>query len=55
MTIQFSNKILIVDDEEFNIDIIQEYLEEGMYTLISAINGKQGLELLYNNRGTLRL
>lgn len=44
-----TNKVLIIDDEEFNLDILQEYLELDGYSVIPAKNGKEGFELLANN------
>ena len=38
-------KILIIDDEPFNIEIIQLYLSD-LYTLIAAENGEVGLQIL---------
>ena len=38
-------KILIIDDEPFNIEIIQHFLSDS-YTLISAENGESGLQVL---------
>jgi serine phosphatase RsbU (regulator of sigma subunit) len=37
-------KILIVDDEPFNVDYIEQELEESDYQMIAAVNGKEALE-----------
>jgi two-component system response regulator len=39
-------KILIVDDEPFNIDYLEQELEDMGYTTISAANGEEGLTLV---------
>ncbi len=36
-------KILIVDDEEFNLDILTDFLSDAGYEVISAADGEQGL------------
>ncbi len=38
--------VLIVDDEEFNVDIIMEYLEDGGYNLETAYDGIEAWEKL---------
>lgn len=40
------SKILVVDDEEFNLDILTELLSAADYNVISAENGQQGLDKL---------
>lgn len=37
-------KILAVDDEEFNLDIMTEYLESAGFEVIGAVDGTQALE-----------
>jgi sigma-B regulation protein RsbU (phosphoserine phosphatase) len=37
-------KILIVDDEPFNIDYIEQELEDSSYQLITAVNGQDALD-----------
>lgn len=37
-------KILIVDDEPFNIDVIQQELEDLNYQIVTAANGQEALE-----------
>lgn len=41
-------EILTVDDEEFNLDILQEYFEEARYKSTQAHNGAEALEILNN-------
>jgi len=40
--------LLIVDDEPFNLDILQEHLEDEGYTVITASSGEQALDILLN-------
>lgn len=37
-------KILIVDDEPFNVDYLEQELEDSSYTIITAANGQEALE-----------
>jgi adenylate cyclase len=37
-------KILIVDDEPFNVDYLEQELEDSKYLLIAAVNGQEALE-----------
>lgn len=37
-------KILIVDDEPFNIDYLEQELEDSNYTILTASNGKEALD-----------
>ena len=37
-------KILIVDDEPFNVDYLEQELEELNYETISATNGQEALD-----------
>ena len=39
-------RILVVDDDQLNLDVLVECLREEPYELISARNGVQALELL---------
>ncbi len=41
------SKILIVDDEPFNIDYIEQELEDAGYELLSAINGQEALDRIH--------
>ncbi len=38
------SKILIVDDEQFNVDYLEQELEDLGYETVSAANGQEGLE-----------
>ncbi len=38
------SKILIVDDEPFNVDYLEQELEDLGYTTVSARNGREALE-----------
>jgi len=42
--------ILIVDDEPFNIELAEIYLEEEGYQLSSANNAKEAFEVIYKNK-----
>lgn len=44
-----SVKILAVDDEEFNLDILVEYLEAESYAVVQATNGQEAWERLEQN------
>jgi CheY-like chemotaxis protein/anti-sigma regulatory factor (Ser/Thr protein kinase) len=44
-----SKKILIVDDEEFNLDILDEYLKDAGFETVLATNGAEALERLSDN------
>src|ERR671922_2794138 len=37
------SKILIVDDEQFNVDLLEQELEELGYETVSATNGQEAL------------
>ena len=39
-----SSKILIVDDEPFNVDYLEQELEEAGYVTIAAVNGQDALD-----------
>lgn len=41
-----SNRILAVDDELFNLDIISEYLEDSGYTVVQAADGQIACNIL---------
>ena len=41
-----SHKILVVDDEEFNLDILTDFLSDAGYAVISARDGEEGLAAL---------
>lgn len=38
-----NSKILIVDDEPFNVDYLEQELEDSAYKIISAVNGREAL------------
>lgn len=40
------HNILVIDDEPFNLDILQEHLEDVGYCVVTAEDGKQGLEII---------
>lgn len=42
------SKILIVDDEPFNVDYLEQELEDLNYQTITAINGQEALEKITN-------
>jgi two-component system sensor histidine kinase/response regulator len=48
-------KVLIVDDELFNIDYLQQELEECNYDLITATNGRDALDQIRNEKPDLVL
>jgi serine phosphatase RsbU (regulator of sigma subunit) len=48
-------KILIVDDEPFNIDYIEQELEDSEYEIISAINGQEALNKVHSETPDLVL
>ena len=41
-------KILIVDDEPFNVDYLEQELEDMNYSIITATNGREALNKLVN-------
>ncbi|HCR86079.1 MAG TPA: hypothetical protein DIV86_05315 [Alphaproteobacteria bacterium] len=45
---QIIQKILVVDDELSNLEVISEYLEEESFAADKAINGKDALDMLNN-------
>lgn len=48
-------RILIVDDEPFNVDYLQQELEEFDYDLLTAFNGQEALEKIQNEKPDLVL
>ena len=49
------SKILIVDDEPFNVDYLEQELEDLNYQTITAINGQEALEKITNESPDLVL
>lgn len=43
---KLKSKILVVDDEEFNRDILSEYMENSAYEVLMAADGVEGLAML---------
>ena len=43
-------KILVVDDEPFNVEILREYLEDNGYHVISADDGDKALDIIESNQ-----
>lgn len=48
-------RILIVDDEPFNVDYLEQELEDLNYQTIAAVNGKDALEKITNEKPDLVL
>jgi adenylate cyclase len=48
-------KILIVDDEPFNVDYLEQELEEASYRIITASNGKEALDQVRSEKPDLIL
>ena len=48
-------KVLIVDDEPFNVDYIVQELEECNYQIITAFNGREALDKIRNQQPDLIL
>ena len=42
-------KILIVDDEQFNIDVVMGFLEDEGYSFNFTTNGKDALKAIFSN------
>ncbi len=47
------NKILLVDDDEVFNESLKEYLEYKGFTVLSAFNGKQGLDMISTEKPDL--
>lgn len=43
-------RILIVDDEEFNLDIMKDFLEGEGYLIVSAENGEEVVNMLAHDK-----
>ena len=48
-------KVLIVDDEPFNVDYLEQQLEDSNYQLISASNGSEALDKIEREQPDLVL
>ena len=48
-------KILIVDDEPFNVDYLVQELEDSNYQLITAFNGREALDKIQSEQPDLVL
>ena len=52
MNINSTAKILIVDDEPFNVDYLEQELEELNYNILTASNGREALNKVANEPPT---
>jgi len=50
-----TSKVLIVDDEPFNVDYLQQALEDSNYQLITAFNGREALDKIHSEQPDLVL
>ena len=48
-------KVLIVDDEAFNVDYLEQALEDSNYQIITASNGKEALDKIQSEQPDLVL
>lgn len=48
-------KVLIVDDEPFNVDVLQQELEDLGYQIITAFNGQEALDKIKSQQPDLIL
>ena len=48
-------KILIVDDEPFNVDVLQQELEDLNYQILTAANGQEALDKIRSQQPDLIL
>ena len=48
-----SNKILLIDDDQHTRELVDAYLTDMDYQLIKAENGREGLEALQREQGTM--
>jgi CheY-like chemotaxis protein len=48
-------KILIVDDEPFNVDYLEQELEDTEYETVSAVNGQEALDKVNSEKPDLVL
>jgi signal transduction histidine kinase/CheY-like chemotaxis protein len=47
------NKVLLIDDDQHTLELIDAYLTDMDYQLIKAQNGREGLESLQREQGTM--
>jgi CheY-like chemotaxis protein len=48
-------KVLIVDDEPFNVDYLEQELEDSSYQILSAFNGREALDKIQREQPDLIL
>ena len=48
-------KVLIVDDEPFNVDYLEQELEDSGYHIITAFNGQEALDKIHSQQPDLVL
>ena len=48
-------KVLIVDDEAFNVDYLEQALEDSNYQIITASNGKEAMDKIQSEQPDLVL
>ena len=48
-------KVLVVDDEPFNVDYLEQELEGSNYEIVSASNGREALDKIHSQRPDLVL
>ena len=48
-------KVLIVDDEPFNVDVLQQELEDLNYQILTAFNGQEALDKIKSQQPDLIL
>jgi CheY-like chemotaxis protein len=48
-------KVLIVDDEPFNVDYLEQQLEDSNYQLVTASNGREALDKMQSDQPDLVL
>lgn len=48
-----SNKILLIDDDRHTLELVDAYLADLDYQLIKAENGREGLDILQREQGTM--
>ncbi|MGH8601367.1 MAG: response regulator [Gammaproteobacteria bacterium] len=48
-----SNKILLIDDDQHTLELIDAYLTDMDFQLLKAENGREGLDILQKEQGTM--